>query len=352
MNETQITAAARKALIAADAQYFSWPTSQQEMFRATAPSEVKKRIDQVLLASLLGIKCSLEEAEQVWNDLPIQQLNLLNGAKLLTIGIGEDYIFLNEGLPEGKTLLDYATLYDYDHEDYLFQEEVNRKEFPDYSGADYFAFRHPAWARLLIQGEFHYATFFSLARHLCDDIETSGHDVIDQLIPHCYVEGENNGKPQDGGFLWDQRLDANGLEDQLDELKRRWYSYLQARWVALSKDFQDLAPAVYSKAAEWDTDPHRYFIFNNTTCLKHIRLRHFLADCELLMGETSSPEPLRIQEADRAKSWLTENHQDIMRNFDPKVAKLRKKRKIIISPTALEDLNRIGDDNEMNSRKE
>lgn len=348
MNETQITAAARKALIAADAQYFSWPASQQERFRARAPSAAKKRIDQVLLASLLGIKRSLEEAEQVWDDLPIQQLNLLNGAKLLTTGIGDDYIFLNEGLPEGKTLLDYATLYEYDHEDNLFQEEVNRKEFPDYSGADYFAFRHPVWARLLIEGKFHYATFFSLARHLCDDIETSGHEVIDQLIPHHFVEGEHHGKPQDGGFLWDQRLDANGLEGQLDELKRRWYSNLQARWVALSKDFQDLAPAVYSKAAEWDNDPHRYFIFNNATCLKQIHWRHFLTDCEQLMGESSSLEPLREQEIDRAKNWLTENHQDIMRNFDPKVAKLRKKRKIIMSPAALEDLNRVGADDDTN----
>lgn len=348
MNETQITAAARKALIAADVQYFSWPASQQEMFRARAPRAAKKRIDQVLLASLLGIKCSLEEAEQIWDDLPIPQLNLLNAAKLMTTGIGEDYIFLNEGLPEGKTLLDYATLYDYDHEDYLFQEEVNRKEFPAYSGSDYFALRHPIWVRLLIKGKFHYASFFSLARHLCDDIEASGHDVIDQLIPHRYVEGEHHGKPQDGGFLWDQRLDANGLEGQLDELKSRWYSYLEARWVALSKDFQDLAPAVYSKAAEWDTDPNRYFIFNNATCLKHLHLRHFLADCELLMCETSSLEPLLKQEADRAKSWLTENHQDIMRNFDPKVAKLRKKRKIIMSPAALENQNRIGDDDETN----
>ena len=172
--------------------------------------------------------------------------------------------------------------------------------------------------------------------------------MIDQLIPHRYVEGENHGKPQEGGFLWDQRLNANGLEGQLDELKSRWYSYLQARWVALSKDFQGLAPAVYSKEAEWDADPHRYFIFNNATCLKHIHWRHFLADCELLMGEMSSLEPLRKQEEDRAKSWLTENHQDIMSNFDPKVAKLRNKRKIIISPTALENLNRIGDDDEMN----
>jgi hypothetical protein len=40
-------------------------------------------------------------------------------------------------------------------------------------------------------------------------------------------------------------------------------------------------------------------------------------------------------------SWLAENHQNIMKNFDPKVTKLRKKRKIIISARALEDLNKI-----------
>jgi len=42
-----------------------------------------------------------------------------------------------------------------------------------------------------------------------------------------------------------------------------------------------------------------------------------------------------------AISWLAEKHQDIMRNFDPKVTKLRKKTKIIISPGAMEDLTKI-----------
>lgn len=97
-----------------------------------------------------------------------------------------------------------------------------------------------------------------------------------------------------------------------------------------------------------DTDHYRYFIFKNTICLKHIHVRHFLADCELPMGETSSLEPLHKHETDRAKSWLTEGYQDIMRNFNPKVAKLRKKRNIIMSPAALESLNRIGDDDETN----
>ncbi|WP_457664999.1 hypothetical protein [Thiolapillus sp.] len=42
----------------------------------------------------------------------------------MTTGIGEDYIDLNECMAEGKTLLDFPTLYDYDYVDYLFQEEA------------------------------------------------------------------------------------------------------------------------------------------------------------------------------------------------------------------------------------
>ena len=46
------------------------------------------------------------------------------------------------------------------------------------------------------------------------------------------------------------------------------------------------------------------------------------------------------QEITRATSWLTENHQDIMQNFDPTVVKLQKKKQIILSPQALDDLNK------------
>jgi len=34
---------------------------------------------------------------------------MLNWASLLTSGIGEDYIYLNESMAEGKSLLDFDT---------------------------------------------------------------------------------------------------------------------------------------------------------------------------------------------------------------------------------------------------
>ena len=51
-------------------------------------------------------------------------------------------------------------------------------------------------------------------------------------------------------------------------------------------------------------------------------------------------------EIDDAVSWLSENHRDIAENFDPKIIKLRKKMKIIMSPRALEDLAKIDFDDD------
>ena len=57
------------------------------------------------------------------------QYLLLNSATLPIIGIGVDNFFLNEWLARDKNLLDFETLYDYDHDDYGFQEQV-RQESP------------------------------------------------------------------------------------------------------------------------------------------------------------------------------------------------------------------------------
>ncbi|TQV67257.1 hypothetical protein FKG94_26040 [Exilibacterium tricleocarpae] len=73
---------------------------------------------------------------------------------------------------------------------------------------------------------------------------------------------------------------------------------------------------------------------------------HFLADCKLLMADYAEVEKLLAGEIDRANAWLAENHQDIRDSFDPAVVKLRKERKVIISPSALDDLSKIGEDDE------
>lgn len=346
IDKTEIARAARKGLMVADSHYFAWPAKQQERFRATMSEKVRQKIQCVLIDCLLGIKCSPQELTDTWNDIPIPKLNVLNWANLLTEGIGEDYISLNEFMAEGKSLLDFSTLYDYDYADYLFQEEARKQDFPDYKGADYFAIQHPAWVRLLIQEQFYYASFTSLATYFLDEIGSAGDDHIDQLIPHDYVDGKNQGKAEKGGFLFDMKIDAQGLEAQLEELKSRWYIYQRERWYALSKTFSDLPSAVFTLDQDWDDDPHRFFIFSNASTLKQIRWQHFLSDCEPLVTDFSVMEEQFKKEIGDAKSWLSENHQEILKNFDPKITKLRKKKKIIISSRAMEDLAKIDIDDE------
>ncbi len=346
LDKSKILSAARKALIAADEKYYAWTPDKQEHFRANMSNHAHRKVQCVLLDSLLNIQCSTNNVDEAWSDIPIADLSPLNWGKLLTTGIGEDFIFLNEGMAKGKSLLGFPTLYDYDYADYLFQEEARKRDFSDYDGIDYYAFQHPFWVRLLIQEEFYYSNFTSLATYLLDEVKSAGNETIDQLIPHEYVDGKNHGKQEKGGFLWEMEIDAAGQEAQLDELKHRWYGYQRERWLALSEITSQQSPAVYTRDHSWDNDPHRDFIFNNATTLKQIRWRYFLADCEPLMAEFSEVEKILAEEVGRANIWLSENHQDIQENFDPKVVKLRKKRKIIMSPSALNDLSKIDEDDE------
>ena len=87
-------------------------------------------------------------------------------------------------------------------------------------------------------------------------------------------------------------------------------------------------------------------VFTNERTLKQIRWRHFLSDCNSLVADYAEVEELLVEEIDRANAWLVENHQDIQKNFDPKVVKLKKKRKIILTENALDDMSKIDADEE------
>jgi len=238
MDNHRIRAAARKALMAADPLYHAWPSEQQELFRATMDDAASGRVAAVLLGELLDISCTAENAGEIWSDLPLSKLEHINWAKLLTTGIGQNMIWLNESMAEHVSLLDFDTLHDYDLDDYHFQEEANSRDITDYQKRNYYALRFSLWARLLIDDKLHYATLSSLATHITDQLEEQGGDMIQRLIPHEYVDGKNHGKEEKSGFLWDIQVNASGMEQQLDELKRQWYQYLQQRWVELSESLK------------------------------------------------------------------------------------------------------------------
>ena len=141
------------------------------------------------------------------------------------------------------------------------------------------------------------------------------------------------------GSLFDMRINAGGLESQLDELKDRYYGYLSTRFESLLDSYDANAPKrVYQIDDNQETEPHRDFIFTDITALQAVRFKHFMMDCNAIQGDPEELKTLIEQEYKEAACFLEHAHQDIMANFDPKVVKRRKKMKVIISDGAAKDL--------------
>ncbi len=335
--QSQIKAAARRALMAANPDYFGWSPEQQEVFRAKMDYLAQNKIEQVLINDILDIQCKLEDVDDIWNDATKDQIDRLNLAKLFTCGIGTDFIFLIEFLDDDVSLLDFPTLYDYDYDNYLFQKQSREKEGDNDSLRDYYAFRWPPWIKLLIDENFHYATLTSLATYIMDQTEVAGNKFIDKLIPNRLIPGKNHGKPEKDGVLWDMRYDAGGHEKQLAELKRRWYRYQDDQWLRLSQEANELTPAVFIRDNENKDDPMRFFIFTNEAALKLVRWRYFIADTELLIADDGLFKSMLKKQTDQAITFLKDNYQDILKNFNPdNVVEFRKKSKIILTPQFLD----------------
>lgn len=342
-DQSTIKAAALQALIAADPNYFSWPEEQQEKFRANMPTLARQKAERVLLSKLFNINCSVEQVDVMLDDIKGSKRDILNWAKLLITGIGNDYLYLNEYMPENQSLLDFNTLYDYDYDNYLYRVAVNKKEFPEQDTPDYIAMQFPIWVRLLINDEFHYSTLLSVATHFGFEVEKAGNDFIETLIPHSYVEGKDNGKDVEGGVIWDMVIDANGMEAQLEELQSRWITYQQQLQLELVEKTKAAPETIYQKFDYSDGDPHCSFIFPNTATIKRVRWKHFLDDCQPVLADAKCLDNDLVSIIQEAKIWLQQTHHKIINNFDPTVVKFKKKNKIILSFGALDDLDNLHD---------
>ena len=339
-SEAKQEAAVRRAIISVVPDYFAWPVETQERYRATMPDEDHLRIRQVLLKVLFDIKTTTSaDAETALNSFNDEQYLLLNSAMLQLTGIGDDYLFLNESMAENTSLLDFETVYDYDYADHLFQESMRQKDDSAYIAKPYRGTLYYRWARLHINRVFHYANLCLLAGYVNSKLEEFGFDKINEMIPHEYVDGKNHGKREGQGSIFDMRIDAGGLEAQLDELKDRYYKYLYSRCEAILGDFDAKAPKrVYLVDVSRDAEPHMDFIFTDKTALQAVSFRQFMKDCQVIKGDSEELKELIEKECQAALGFLDQSHQDIITNFDPKVVKLRKKMKIILSDAAARDL--------------
>ncbi|MBN1101801.1 MAG: hypothetical protein JXL84_00155 [Deltaproteobacteria bacterium] len=329
----------KRAVIRVKPEYFSWSIEAQERYRVEMPDADMFRIHQALLKALFSISVKTkEEMNKAFDTFDDQQYLLFNSTLLPLNGIGDDHFSLNEYLGD-KTILDFDTLFDYDYDDHCFQEQARKKDVPRYKAHPYRGTPYQRWARLYIDGAFYYAILSCMAGYLLGILDESGSDKISELIPHEYVDGPDHGKREGGGFLYDKRINGGGLEAQLEELRDRFHRYTTERHNALGEEFdKEGKRRVYLIDRSNAHDPQMDFVFSDKTALQAVRFRHFMEDCRKIMGDAIELETLIEQERQRLLEYLENAHQDILHNFDPKVLKFRKKRKIILADRALKDL--------------
>ncbi|NGZ11718.1 MAG: hypothetical protein CV088_20505 [Nitrospira sp. LK70] len=332
--------ALRQALMRVNPEYFAWSIEAQERYRVSMPEQDAFRLRQELVKALFGLHAKTDEdLSRISDQFGDQEHLVFNRVLLPATGVGEDYFFLNEYLDKGKTLLDFDTLYAYDYDDHCFQEQARKEQTPEYVVKPYRGALYYAWARVFIDGVFHYASLCMAAGYVYSRIKEFGQEKVSTLIPHRYVNAKDHGKREGKGTIFSQRIDADGKEVQAEELLRRFWDYLSQRYDALCTEFNGEArKAVYMEDLSRHNDPHMTFIFSDKTALQAVRFRQFMRDCRPLVGDRVELDVVINRERQALDGYLESTCRDILANFDPKVAPLRKKHKIIIADGALNDV--------------
>ena len=320
--------------------YFAWSLEAQERYRLNMPDQDAFRLRQELVKALFGLHAKADEdLSKISDQFGDEEHLVFNRALLPAAGVGEDFFFLNEYLDEGKTLLDFETLYEYDYDDHCFQEQARKEQTPEYVVKPYRGALYYAWARLFIDGVFHYASLCMAAGYVYSCIKESGQEKVSTLIPHRYLNAKDHGKREGKGTIFSQRINADGKEGQVEELQRMFWDYLSQRYDALRTELDGQArKAVYMEDLSREHDPHMTFIFSDKTALQAVRFRQFMNDCRPLVADRAELDAVISRERQALDAYLESACRDILANFDPKVAPFRKKNKIIIADGALNDL--------------
>ncbi|MGB5338119.1 MAG: hypothetical protein WBO06_03380, partial [Gammaproteobacteria bacterium] len=141
---------------------------------------------------------------------------------------------------------------------------------------------------------------------MTDRRDEAGIERIDELIPCQYVDGPDHGKRDKHGYVYDKRLDADGLEGQLQALRDRYYIYMREKYEALL-DRLDTSPrpCVYMRDQTRDNEPQMDFVFSNVAALDAVRFRHFVSDCRSIAANPVEVDNLIRQEKHLDLDFLT-----------------------------------------------
>jgi len=320
-------------------EFFSWSRQNRERYCTNIPETDRRRLDEALMKGLFGVRTRAWKRDGDGNKrIPLRELNRWNEAILPLVGIGEDCFYLNEWLGEDKTILDFPTLRDYDEDDYRYQEDARKRDVPCYASQPYRGSLYLGWARLFVDGKFTYATLSMAAGYLFSHVEEIATAVIETRIPHRYVPGKNHGKAMGKNFQWDMRLAADGQEGLLEELQHRIFEYARARYDSLLTDWDRAnRRGVYRVDISAFQECNVHFIFTDKDALSAVRFRSFARDCRAIERGTDELNAAVAEEEAKLKSFIAQQHQELLETFDPAMKRLRHRRKVFVRKDAFED---------------
>jgi hypothetical protein len=338
----------RRAVMVARPEFFTWPADEQLHYRVSLPHGDREAIVAALLREH-GERRPMALAKlESRSRVPLGLQNRVNEWLQPLVGIGEDAFSLNEHFAEGRSILDFETLLDYDRDDHAFQQDAKQRDIPGYQPQPYSGALHGTWARMLLEGRLCYVTLSMASWQLCGAMEDAAHAEIDARIPHRHVRGPEDGQRDESGTIrWDTRVDANGQEALLEELQRRVWDeqfrrqrelgllFSEQRWGAC---FLDDHPWEKEDAAERNL----LVVFGDLGALAAVRFTSFLRDCRRIERPLAELRAFEAHEAERMRAFVAEQHDDLVRNFDPKVVPLRKQLKVMIHPDALRGMEDDG----------
>jgi len=338
----------RRAVMVARPEFFTWPADEQLHYRVSLQHGDREAIIAALLREHGERRPAALARRESRSRLPLGLQNRVNEWLQPLLGIGDDAFSLNEHFAEGRSILDFETLLDYDRDDHAFQQDARQRDVADYRPEPYTGALHATWARLLVDDRLCYVTLTMASWQLYGVMEEAARAEIETRVPHRHVPGPEDGKRNESGSIrWDTRVDANGQEALLDELQRRVWDEQFRRRAEIGRLFSEQRLGTcFLDDAPWEAqapdERNLLVVFSDPDALAAVRFTSFLRDCGRIERPLAELRALQVREAERMRAFVVEQHEDLVKNFDPKVVPLRKKLKVMIHPDALRDMEDDG----------
>jgi hypothetical protein len=336
--------ALRRAVMRVRPEFFGWTLERQSYYRVALPSSDRAALVSILLEGLPKAASAAgggdDDAEE---RLSLRLQHRVNELLLPLVGIGDDAFFLNEYFEEGVSILDFPTLRAYDENCHQTDQRLRAEQDSKHRSQPYLGYLHGTWARVLIDAQLCYLTLSMAAAHVLDRIQEDASDEIRSRIPHRYTPGPHDGEADGEMIRWDVRTDAGGQEALLDELQQRVWAWEAERWPVLQKQWTGFARgAAYllrRPAPEENPDERNLeIVFADPTALDQIRFETFMADVRRVDSDPAELEAEAAAEAMRARAFIAEQHSELLTTFNPKIARLRKRAKVMIHRKAFKDI--------------